>query len=158
VLGIARNASLVLLAADTTCAATAEHRPSGKHGRRFACRGYVAATWTRSRNVVVKAEHGERGENPRFWSPTSTGPITAASTTAPTAHVSKPRTFIQDVKNALRADRLSCHRFLANAVRLVLHAIAHRRHALRSERPSTTRSSAALRWTRFACACWRSAP
>ncbi|MCW5806637.1 MAG: transposase [Deltaproteobacteria bacterium] len=41
--------------------------------------------------------------------------------------------FIKDYKNALQADRLSCHRFVANAFRLLLHAIAYRlMHALRT--------------------------
>jgi hypothetical protein len=41
--------------------------------------------------------------------------------------------FIKDLKNALHADRLSCHRFVANAFRLLLHAIAYRlMHALRA--------------------------
>lgn len=41
--------------------------------------------------------------------------------------------FIKDLKNALQADRLSCHRFVANAFRLLLHAIAYRlMHALRA--------------------------
>ena len=32
--------------------------------------------------------------------------------------------FIKDLKNALGADRLSSHRFVANAFRLLLHAVA----------------------------------
>lgn len=41
--------------------------------------------------------------------------------------------FIKDFKNALHADRLSWYRFVANAVRLLLHAIAYRlMHALRA--------------------------
>ena len=32
--------------------------------------------------------------------------------------------WIKDFKNALKADRLSCHRFLANQFRLLLHAAA----------------------------------
>jgi Transposase DDE domain group 1 len=32
---------------------------------------------------------------------------------------------IEEFKNGFRADRLSCHRFLANAFRLLLHAAAY---------------------------------
>jgi hypothetical protein len=32
---------------------------------------------------------------------------------------------IEEFKNGFRADRLSCHRFLANAFRLLLHAFAY---------------------------------
>ena len=34
-------------------------------------------------------------------------------------------TFIDQLKNAMKADRLSCHRFLANAFRLLLTAFAY---------------------------------
>jgi Transposase DDE domain group 1 len=33
--------------------------------------------------------------------------------------------WIKDLKVALKADRLSCHRFLANQFRLLLHAAAY---------------------------------
>ena len=40
--------------------------------------------------------------------------------------------WIKDFKNALQADRLSCSRFAANFLRLLLHAAAYRlMHALR---------------------------
>lgn len=32
---------------------------------------------------------------------------------------------IKDLKNALQADRTSCHRFVANAFRLLEHALAY---------------------------------
>ncbi len=42
--------------------------------------------------------------------------------------------YIKNFKNALAADRLSCHRFAANAFRLFLHALAYRlMYALRAE-------------------------
>ncbi len=37
----------------------------------------------------------------------------------------EPENWIKDFKNALAADRLSCHRFWANAFRLLLHAAAY---------------------------------
>jgi IS4 transposase len=37
----------------------------------------------------------------------------------------EPENWIKDLNNALRADRLSDHRFWANAFRLVLHAAAY---------------------------------
>jgi hypothetical protein len=32
---------------------------------------------------------------------------------------------IKDLKNALKADRLSCHKFAANTFRLLIHALAY---------------------------------
>ena len=41
--------------------------------------------------------------------------------------------FIKDLKNALAADRLSCCRYVANFLRLLLHAAAYRlMHAVRT--------------------------
>jgi DDE family transposase len=43
-----------------------------------------------------------------------------------TWHVARPaRTSIKDLKNVLKADRLSCHRFWANQFRLLLHSAAY---------------------------------
>ncbi len=39
--------------------------------------------------------------------------------------------WIKDLKRACFADRLSCHRVLANQVRLLLHAAAYALHTLR---------------------------
>lgn len=132
VLGIARNPSLLALAADAMRAAADEHRASEQHVRRFAWLDYAAATWSRRRKVVVKAEHGTRGDNPRFV-------VTNIDWVDPRSIYDgafcprgQAENYIKDLKNALRADRLSCHRFLANAFRLLLHSAAYRlMHALR---------------------------
>jgi hypothetical protein len=132
VLGIARNPSLLALAADAMRAAADEYRASERHVRRFAWLDYAAESWARPRKVVVKAEHAARGENPRFV-------VTNIDWVDPRSIYDgaycprgQAENYIKDFKNAVRADRLSCHRFLANAFRLLLHAAAYRLlHALR---------------------------
>ena len=52
--------------------AQATHRPlepvraTGRKQRLFASLDYGAHSWDRTRRVVVKAEHGAHGANPRF--------------------------------------------------------------------------------------------
>ncbi len=84
---------------------------------------YRAGSWERARRVIYKAEVLEKGTNTRF---------------VVTSRCQKPERlydwyvdrgesegWIKDFKVALKADRLSCHRFLANQFRLILHACAY---------------------------------
>jgi Transposase DDE domain group 1 len=85
--------------------------------------GYRAESWPHARRVVFKAEVLEKGPNTRF--------VVTTRTDEPLAvydwYVDRgePENWIKDLKNALRADRLSDHRFWANAFRLLLHAAAY---------------------------------
>jgi Transposase DDE domain group 1 len=133
VLGLAKNPRLLALAAPTMALAAPEHRASEGHVRRFQWLDYAAQTWLRERKVVLKAEHADRGQNPRFV-------VTNVDWVDPRSIYDgaycprgQAENYIKDLKNALRADRLSCHRFVANALRLLLHAAAYRlMHALRT--------------------------
>lgn len=84
---------------------------------------YEAASWGKERRVVYKAEVLEKGTNTRF--------VVTNRPEAPLElydrYVERGETEnrIKDYKNALCADRLSCHRFLANQFRLLLHAAAY---------------------------------
>ena len=83
---------------------------------------YRAGSWPHPRRVVFKAEILEKGPNTRF--------VVTTRTDEPLAlydwYVDRgeAENWIKDFKNALAADRLSDHRFWANAFRLLLHAAA----------------------------------
>ena len=65
--GLARNARLVARIGDELAEAKAEHRETGKSARRF--KDFLHATrtsWSRRRRVIGKAEHLDKGANPRF--------------------------------------------------------------------------------------------
>jgi hypothetical protein len=85
--------------------------------------GYRAQSWDRFRRVVMKAEVMPEGTNRRF--------VVTNLPTEPTAlydfyvRRGEVENRIKDLKLGLAADRLSCHRFLANQVRLLLHAAAY---------------------------------
>jgi len=84
---------------------------------------YQAGSWPVARRVVFKAEILEKGPNTRF--------VVTTRADAPLAlydwYVDRGAAegWIKDFKNACRADRLSCHAFWANQLRLLLHAAAY---------------------------------
>jgi hypothetical protein len=113
-----RRAALLLTVAQ---ACSTAH--GGAKTRLAAATEYQARSWPRARRVVFKAEILAKGPNTRFVVTTRRG--------APLAlydwYVQRgaPENWIKDLKNALQADRLSDHRFWANAFRLLLHAAAY---------------------------------
>lgn len=84
---------------------------------------YQAGAWTRERRVVYKAETLEKGPNTRFVVTTRTDESLALYDWY--VDRGEPELWIKDLKNACFADRLSCHRFVANQFRLLLHAAAY---------------------------------
>jgi hypothetical protein len=84
---------------------------------------YQAGTWPAPRRVVFKAEILAKGPNTRFVVTTrSDDPLALYDWYVDRGEAEN---WIKDFKNALAADRLSDHRFWANAFRLVLHAAAY---------------------------------
>lgn len=84
---------------------------------------YEAGSWGKERRVVYKAEVLEKGPNTRFV-------VTNRPEVPPKLYdryVERGETEnrIKDYKRALRADRLSCCKYLANQFRLLLHAAAY---------------------------------
>ena len=134
VLGLAQNSRLLELAEPLLVDAAARYAETKQFVRRFTWVRYsTLKTWARERDVVVKVEHGERGANPRFVVTTLTGFDAGLIYDRAFCPRGQSENYIKDFKNALSADRLSCHRFVANAFRLLLHALAYRlMHALRN--------------------------
>ena len=91
--------------------------------RHFGETAYQAERWARARRVVIKAELLEKGPNVRF--------VVTNRLAAPAqlyeGYVNRGEAegYIKDLKNACRADRLSCHDFWANQFRLLLHGAAY---------------------------------
>ena len=124
VLGLAKNPVLQRQARDEIERAERQFRKTGQGQRVFGSLSYAAASWDRSRRVIVKAEHNAKGANPRF-----------VVTNVP----GDPQELYEDVycqrgemENRIKeqqldlfADRTSCHRFLANQFRLLLSSAAY---------------------------------
>jgi Transposase DDE domain group 1 len=90
----------------------------------LSAKSYEAASWGKKRRVLYKAEVLEKGTNTRF---VVTNRREAPQVLYERHYVERGETEnrIKDYKNALRADRLSCHKFWANQFRLLLHAAAY---------------------------------
>lgn len=121
--------------------------------RLFAFRTYRAQTWSKPRTVVAKAECGPEGTNLRFV-------VTSLEVNSEKQAEETYDLYVQrgesehrmdELKNGLFAGRLSCHRFMANFLRLMLHTLAYnllgalRAHEdvpeeLRKARPQTWRT------------------
>lgn len=134
VLGLAQNSRLNELAAPLIAEAAEEYAATKQFVRRFMWLRYSTLdSWSRERDVVLKVEYGERGANPRFVVTTLTGFDPGLIYDRAFCPRGQSENYIKDFKNALAADRLSCHRFVANAFRLLLHALAYKlMHALRT--------------------------
>jgi hypothetical protein len=123
-IGLVPNSRLQALAAPVQAEARRQQQESGAEKVRHIDEGeYQAESWFRARRVVLKAELLPKGPNLRFV-------VTNRSEAAPAvydAYVERgeAENWIKDLKNACRADRLSCHRFVANQFRLLLHGAAY---------------------------------
>jgi hypothetical protein len=104
-----------------------QHQEDGDGGAKVRLVGegrYQAESWERERRVVFKTEILPKGPNVRFV-------VTSRTEEEPLAlyewYVDRGEAegWVKDLKNACRADRLSCMRFWANQFRLLLHAAAY---------------------------------
>ena len=91
--------------------------------RSFSSFRHRARSWSHQRRICYKAEHTAAGTNLRFLLTNCSGP--AATIFAFYHDRGECENRIEEFKNGFRADRLSCHRFLANAFRLLLHGFAY---------------------------------
>lgn len=109
------------------------HRQSGKKARLFQCFQYQCDTWKQPHAVVAKAECHDGGTNLRFVS--TNLPVDPSPADWPTDPVAREvyddytlrgesEQRMDELKNGLHMDRLSCHRFMANFFRLLLHTAA----------------------------------
>jgi hypothetical protein len=106
--------------------AKAEHqfKEAGQKQRLFGAFRYRADSWRRSRRVVAKAEYLDKGPNQRFVvTDLSLNPQRIYDEIYVLRGDTENR--IKELKLELKADRLSCHRFLSNQFRLLLHTFAY---------------------------------
>lgn len=123
-IGLISNPRLEALAEDLLERAKRESEEgAGEKVRLVSSGSYRAGSWEQARRVIYKAEVLEKGTNTRFV-------VTSRSERPEELYDwyvrrGEAEGWIKDFKRALKADRLSCHRFWANQFRLVLHAAAY---------------------------------
>lgn len=110
-------------AAALVAQAAADYQTSQQAQRQFTAFPYQMGTWPHSRRLVAKAEHDAQHCDLYF--------IVSNTDDSPQAVFEfyngrgECENRIAELKNGFHADRLSCHRFLANAFRLLLHSLAY---------------------------------
>jgi hypothetical protein len=123
-IGLSRNARREALAAPRAQQVRQQRTQTGATERVLAEDVYQADSWTHARRVVVKAEALDKGLNLRFLVTTRVDPPEALYAWY-TQRGDHPELCIKDLKDGCFADRLSCRRFWANQVRLLLHGAAY---------------------------------
>jgi hypothetical protein len=124
VIGLIRNEVLERMIKDLLETAHRQYEETQKKQRLFTEGNYQAKSWDRERRVIMKAEWLHQGPNSRFV-------VTNLSLDARkvyefyTERGGTCEVRIDEFKNGLKADRLSCHRFVANQFRLFLHMGAY---------------------------------
>jgi DDE family transposase len=117
------NPRLLEMAEELLREAKEDYEQTGYKARLFSEDVYKAASWERARRVVYKAEAVQKGTNRRF--------VVTTRNDEPQdlyefyARRGEGENWIKDLKLHVKADRLSCHRFIANQFRLLLHAAAY---------------------------------
>jgi hypothetical protein len=125
--GFSSNARLKNLTQDLMERAVGQHGQSKEKARLFECFRYKCDSWPHPRTVIAKAECHDGGTNLRLVV-TNLPNITTAQDGRKTyddyVRRGESEHRMDELKNGLCMDRLSCHRFMANFFRLILHTTA----------------------------------
>ncbi len=122
-IGLITNARLKALADPLLKEAKKRHEEEGQKVKLISEGSYQAGSWDRLRRVIYKAEAMEEGTNIRFV--VTNKPDEPKALYGWYVRRGEIENRIKDFKVALKADRLSCSRFLANQFRLLLHVAAY---------------------------------
>jgi hypothetical protein len=122
-IGIAANSRLQEKAQRLERRLAKRYRRTGNPQRSFSSFLYRAYSWSHQRRICYKAEHTESGTNVRFLVSNLKGRSRSVFSFYNDRGECENR--IEEFKNGFAADRLSCHRFRANAFRLLLHSFAY---------------------------------
>ena len=124
VVGFARNQRVSGIASHLLEQAGLNHELSGSKQRLFGWISYQAKSWDRKRLLIAKAEHTDKGSNPRYVITTLRGD----------AKVIYDETYcgrgdmenrIKEQQLGLFADRTSCHEWWPNQLRLMLSTLGY---------------------------------
>jgi Transposase DDE domain group 1 len=126
--GLARNSRLLDEIEAELAAAAAEHQQTGKPARRFKDFTYATLdSWSRSRRVIGKAEHLDKGANPRFIVTSLHGAGSDAQTLYEQVYCARGEmeNRIKECQLDLFADRTSTTTMAANQLRLWFSSFAY---------------------------------
>ena len=124
IVGLAKNKRINAIAADLMAEAEARFDATGEKQRLFSETRYAAGTWDRERRVIMKAEYGRQGSNPRYVVTNLPGD--------PQKLYDRDYCARGDMENRIKeqqldmfSDRTSCHNWWPNQLRLLLSSLAY---------------------------------
>lgn len=126
-LGFSSNARLKKLTEELMLRAVGQYEQTNQKARLFECFDYQCDGWPHSRQVIAKAECHDAGTNLRFVVtnlPDVLTPEQGQKTYDNYVQRGESEHRMDELKNGLHMDRLSCHRFMANFFRLLVHTAA----------------------------------
>jgi hypothetical protein len=124
VVGLAKNKRLNVLSASLQANALEGFQSSGQKQRLFCEFEYKAGTWDCKRRVIAKAEHTDKGANPRYIV-TNLGHDGQALYDKVYCARGEMENRIKEQQLGLFADRTSCAQWWANQFRLLLSSCAY---------------------------------
>ncbi len=124
IVGLAKNKRINAIGSDLMAEAEAQFDATGEKQRLFDETMYGAKTWDRERRVIMKAEYGPQGSNPRYVVTNLSG--------EPQRLYDSDYCGRGDMENRIKeqqldmfSDRTSCHRWWSNQLRLLLSSLAY---------------------------------
>jgi hypothetical protein len=124
IVGLAKNQRLEALSAKLQKRAQRKYQRSGSKVRLFASFKYKAKSWDKKRRVIAKAEHGDRGANPRYVVTNLASRSQALYDELYCARGDMENR-VKEQQLGLFSDRTSCHAWWANQFRLLLSSAAY---------------------------------
>lgn len=125
--GFATNSRLKKLTEELMNRAVQQYEQTKQKQRLFMCFSYQCDSWDHPRTVIAKAECHAGGTNLRFIVtnlPEITTPPQAEKTYDDYIQRGESEQRMDELKNGLKMDRLSCHRFMGNFFRLLMYIAA----------------------------------
>jgi hypothetical protein len=124
VIGFITNNRLLAETAPLLAKAQRQYQETGEKQRLFTSFSYQAESWDKPRRIIAKVEYTHLGANQRF---VITNLVRNPRFVYDDIYVLRGdvENRIKELKLEIKADRLSCHRFLANQFRLLLHTAAY---------------------------------
>lgn len=123
--GLAGNAKLKSISEGWLDSAIAIHNATGEDVRTFHSFMYKARSWKHQQRVVVKTEVNKLGTNVRYVVTDIKGHRPSFVYSECYCDRGRMELMIAELKNGLKADRMSCNKFSANQFRLYLHCAAY---------------------------------
>jgi len=124
VIGVARNARLQVRALRWEVKLENAYRKTGQKQRCIREFRYAADSWNRKRRVITRLEFGAQGNNPRFVVTNLALPANELYD-ALYCQRGEAENRIKEAQLDLFGTRTSCHRFLANGLRILFSALAY---------------------------------